>query len=349
MTEILIIDDKPSEGLAGLLKATWRHPSKVTEQEVLDADLIVIDQYLPDWRFDKGSPATTHPKGGLAVAAVLRSQLEKCTPLVVFTGGLDNLGRYLPKQIRRPVLATSFGVEWVASRNDESLAEHLTELAEAARKLPTTWNTCGSLDAALAEWLRLPDDAEWRANALVDVRECRPSTTGGAGDLPGMVFLRWFLHQILPFPTFLLDASRSAVRLGLQPSAFDEILGDEDSDLARRILGARYEGNLSGFLGERYWRAGIDGVLEESEGWARGEFSDVEAMEEIHGGPVSALGDGVWRVPLDGELNPLEPRRVDELTRILPDHWPAFADDAYALSEDVDGDERIATWQARLL
>lgn len=349
MTEILVIDDDPREGLAGLLGATWKHPRDVSEQDVYDADLIVIDQYLRDWTFTAETPATMHPRGGLAVAAVLRSQLEQShTPFVIFTGGLDDLGQQLPRAIRRPVLASSFGVEWVADRNDPRLVDQLFELATGAESLPAGWDTHDSLDAAVARWLAIPADAEWSSNALVDIHECRPQTTGAAGDSPGMVFLRWFVQQVLPFPTFLLDVPRAAVRLGVDPAEFETILAEDSTTLGSRLAEARYEGHLASFLGPRFWRAGIDWVLTASDSWVRGDASDSDALSELGGREVPVLGSAVWRVPVDGDLELLEPREIHELTRILPDHWPAFADDAYALVEDAEVDERIDLWRSRL-
>ncbi len=348
MASVLIIDDEPRAGLADLLGAYWAHPNDVTEEQVRQADLIIIDQFLRNWSFDAGSPATMHPRGGLAVAAVLRSQLEKQpTPIVIFTGALDELAEHLPLGIRQAELASEFGVEWVGDRTDTALPGQLEALHIAASALPRGWEHLGFASPEILEWLGLEDSTEWTELAVEDFEECRPQISGMSRRTGGTAFLRWFIHRILPFPTCLLDDLQAATRIGLTLDGFYEVLDSEPvSPLAHRIASVTYTGQLSNFLGRRWWRAGIDWVLEAADGWPQGEITNDQALADLHGSAVESLGDGHWLVPLDGELRQESPRRYEELVRILPSFWPAYADDAYALAEDADEDPRLDAWRA---
>ncbi|MBY8853834.1 hypothetical protein K7G98_38645, partial [Saccharothrix sp. MB29] len=81
-------------------------------------------------------------------------------------------------------------------------------LAKAVADLPDSWT--GDSLAVMATWLKLPD-SEWRDDALWQIEQCRPPRHAVAERTAGTAWLKWFLHRILPYPTFLLNEAQVAL------------------------------------------------------------------------------------------------------------------------------------------
>ena len=76
----------------------------------------------------------------------------------------------------------------------------------------------------------------------------------------GTSFLRWFLHRIWPYPTFLTDIHWTATRIGVTA----EWLGVEitkQSEVSALLNSCLYSGAFSKFGSLRWWRAGIADVV----------------------------------------------------------------------------------------
>ena len=145
-----------------------------------------------------------------------------------------------------------------------------------------------------------------------------------------ILFIRWLLHQILPYPCFLWAKHWVAARLGISIESLHEVL-EGDSDLAKDLKAMRYSGILAGFLGDRWWRGAIEDYA-----WnlVEGHTADVQQLRDalaeragmklksIDANPALVCVDTDWQ-PADEFLSPMT------AINLHPDHWPPFADSAY--------------------
>ncbi len=275
------------------------HPSEVQSTNVAAAELVVLDEYLEDWE-RPGGPATTAPEDGLAVGVVLRSQKPSLS-VAILTGDITRLADGVPVLFGEHHIAALRDVEWVFSKTDPRSIERIATLAAAISTLPGS-----PTSEDLVAWLSVPSEP-WREEAIEHITRCRPplaprQTTTGPRQL-----MRWLLQRALPYPTFLLTDRRAALVMGVDMSRLDGLAADTNS------AACVYDGPLAGFLRRRWWRAGVEHLA--------------EAMDEA---PSSGLV-----MPLGDELEELDPAPVPECVRIYPDGWPAFADQAWALRDDV--------------
>ncbi len=290
--------------------ATARHPSTVSPADVSGASLVVLDEYLEDWA-RPADPATTAPADGLAVGSVLRSQKPSLC-VAILTGALDRLADGVPTAFGEHHIAALRDVEWVFSKQDAQSTERIAMLADAIQGIPASLTP-----DVLTTWLRIPDQA-WADDATEHLTRCRPPLAPRQNSSGTRPLLRWLLQRALPYPTFLLTDSRTAMVLNISPSSIDTLL---DGD-APALAACRYEGPLATFLGRRWWRAGLDHLVEQPATLPR-----LEALQE--------RSDTMLVMPLGDNLDELVPSPVDDCVRIYPDGWPAFADQAWALRTDI--------------
>lgn len=159
-----------------------------------------------------------------------------------------------------------------------------------------------------------------------------------------MAWLRWFLHRILPFPTFLLDRTRLAVALGISTASAEEVLASE-SPLAARLGELRYSGPFNDFLGDRWWRAGVSYIGEElldvgqRHGFTRSQ-AVASGAGQLHGQSLDMLTveDPVVGVNADYSVLPI-PLSSASAVRLQPDDWPPYADDAWAARDTLSADD----------
>ena len=289
-------------------KSTARHPSKVSVGDLADAGLVVLDEYLDDWIRPR-EPATTAPADGLAVGSVLRSQKPSLC-VAILTGALDRLADGVPTSFGEHHIAALRDVEWIFSKSDPLYKERIAMLADAVHGLPDTL-----MPEVLTTWLRLPD-LSWRDDAIEHLTRCRPPLAPRQGSSSSRSLLRWFLQRALPYPTFVLTDNRAAMALGLSLSAFESLIE------VPVLAACRYEGPLATFLGRRWWRAGVDHLIEDP--------TALPGLEDQR-----QASDTMLVVPLGDSLEELAPSPIEECVRIYPDGWPAFADQAWALRADI--------------
>ena len=174
----------------------------------------------------------------------------------------------------------------------------------------------------------------WFEAATRDIRRCRPPIHEFAEHTHGIGVIRWALHKILPYPTFLLDEAHLAARLRVTLPSLRAVAG---TDEFKRLFGAvEYGGQLASFLGRRWWRAGVEHTI-------------FEATSESPG-DLRALHEALKKVPrLEASSEPrlfavlgLQFKTKDDLAtggevvEVRPDDWPPFADEAWALRADID-------------
>lgn len=355
---VLHVDDKPDDlrlweeqvDEAKAIELAVHHPEAVTEEELCRASLVLVDLKLEDWRAreDAGSLAL-QPVNGLALLAILQEKAlelapEKPRAFALYTAVIQDVARGLPHQPH--ILSRAHNLEWIFEKNGghgnrlADRARKVAALAAAVHVLPTPWPADSPEEAAIAlsEWLGLPSDVPWHDAAWRGIRLCHPPLHEFAQHTHGIGILQWTLHRILPYPTFLLDEEHLAARLRV---TLESLRSSLDS-LRGLFSEAEYHGQLCSFLGFRWWRAGIEAKLFELTADAPGDLEALrEALKEKVPILESVRQSRLFPV-LDKEFR-LKDRLAtqDEVVEIVPDDWPPFADEAWALRVDLEDSPRL--------
>ena len=356
---ILVVDDKPNDLLRNQLQLALssdaqliiRHPSGIELSDLKKAHLVLMDYRLDDWTKPDQETVAFDVRTGMALAAVLREIADEDTPgrltaIALHTGHLrDASGRIRPPHSRH-VVARLNNLEWVFEKGDNGpdpgLYRPVVQLARAVQHLQDDWPTDSAASETHARELLNPDsDADWFERAWREVRECQPPIYELGGGPHGVLFLRWLLHQILPYPCFLWSVDWVAARLRVDVEDLERLL-ISDCDLARDLEQLKYTGILAAFLGDRWWRTAIEDYAWELSGESAGrptEFGDrvrEKAGEDLE---LTETRDPV--VCLDRDFQPSGVGSPQNAVRVRPDYWPPFADSAWMNIESISGDPEL--------
>ena len=351
---ILVIDDEAYElrsGLANVLgsqvELMVRHPQDVEPEDLGRAHLVLMDYRIEDWPEREAQPTAFNIRTGLALAAVLREAADerangRLTVVALHTGHLSDVRGRIKPPYSRHVVARLNNLEWVFEKRDPERHRGMVRLARSAQHLQGDWPAEPSASEARArELLRLDDESEWAERAWRDVRECQPPIYELGGGHLGVLFLRWLLHQILPYPCFLWDANWVAARLRLRVDDLERLV-DSDCDLARDMEQLKYTGVLAGFLGDRWWRTAVEDYAwtlgGESSGRS-GEFED--RLREKAGEAVELVSVRDPVICLDQDLQPRGVASPYDAVKLRPDHWPPFADAPWMKIQTVKSDREL--------
>ena len=349
---ILVIDDESGDlrfqldlGLADRVTANVIHPRDVEMSDLESADLVLVDYRLDSWPERDEQPVSLNPATGMALAVVLREQVDrsqedKLTAFALHTGRLGEIQGRFSSATAQHVLARLNNLEWVFSKSESRRYEQMVLLADAIRQLPSQWpgDSYGST-SVVRQLLAMDENDETFERCWRDVRECRAPvhelTAGGHG----ILFIRWLLHQVMPYPSFLWAEHWVAARLRISVGALREVLAG-NSNLARALESRRYSGILAGFLGDRWWRGALEDYVWELAGGHGAEDHRLrEALTERAGMDLDPIDSNPAVVCVDRELQPtgqfLSPMTAVPLR---PDHWPPFADSAWMDVETVRDD-----------
>ena len=329
-------------------------PDEVTFSDLRRAHVVLVDYQIEEWKGrDNAASIALQPRNGVALAAVLRSQVEDRTQddrraFAIHSAKLNDLSGGLPPPDREHAIARTLNLEWAfpktQSGNGPSINIQVAALAAAVRGLPKTWpDDIEKTQKLVTKLLAAPPKRAWRDRAADDVASCHPPIQAWAATTNGMVFLRWLLHQVLPYPSFLLEERYVAARLYVTVESLRKALKSE-SKVRRALRPFEYTGVLSTFLGDRWWRAGIDHALWD---WTEGDPFNAESV----GGVVHArLSESLVPVnvirpvvcvdaqsfrPTDAVVD------IAQAVEIKPDDWPAYAEQAWIAREQAN-DEGIA-------
>jgi hypothetical protein len=347
--KILVIDDEPDSqrGLSLLGMAaefSVLHPEEVDREALNTADLVLIDYVLHHWPARSTLPQIgLQPENGIALAAVLREHANKLalpTGFAIHTGRPQELW-LTPAESRLHLIARAYNLEWVFLKSDpRDVVRQSTILAAAIRSLPASWpgddyakaieNVQGLLGLKPQPGGQIAPS--WVGTALADVENCRPPVTELSERNHGLVFLRWLLQRILPYPCFLLDTYRLAARLRISHDSLQRAL---KQGLGEFLRPCRYCGALAEFLGERWWRAGIENIIWDlTEGESvpparlRDKLSQV-ASEKLtpstNESPIVCVDENYRTLP--------EAFPADVVVRIQPDDWPLYGNQAWTTVE----------------
>lgn len=302
------------------------------------ADLVLVDFNLKDWNARERAPEVTlRPWDGLAVAEILRSyyrgaKSQRPVAFAVLSGDLASLTSPFPPTSREHMVASLVKVEW-AFPKDKPLADlsrQLISLANGVRALPQKWPSDSNTekDKILQSLLAVPD-TDWAAAAIGDVSRCHPPIQELSTWSHGLAFLRWMLQRILPYPTFLLDDTQVALRIGISVESFCAAM-QANKDFADWLRPALFEGVLHEFRKRRWWRAGVDALIWElsvEKPFSR-ELVAVEVKVKAPDAVFLAQKNPVACVDKDYEFVGFG--EAQDCVRLRPDDWPLFADSAWA-------------------
>ena len=335
---ILVIDDNPDliDIELGDRATTYViHPQDVERSDLENVDLVLIDYALEYWsERDNLSTISLQPANGMALAVVLREQVDqnekdKLTAFALHTAYLGDIkGRFSPATAQH-VLARLNNLEWIFPKKDPlNYYSQIFILAKAVRDLPGQWSE--DSDSMVQRLLAMDKGDDSFERCWSDVKDCRVPIEELSEGGHSILFIRWLLHQVLPYPCFLWAEHWVAARLGISIEALREVL-EGDSELAKDLESMRYSGILADFLGDRWWRGAIEDYA-----WnlVEGHTADVQQLRNalteragtdlnpIEANPAVVCVDTDWQ-PADEFLSPMT------AITLHPDHWPPFADSAY--------------------
>ncbi len=352
---VLIVDDEPDErfpfaqSLSDGLNVEVVHPQDVTPRHIAEAELVLVDYVLENWsERDELGVMALRPVNGVALTSVLRAHAEadgahQNPAFALLSAHLDTLSPDFPPEPRPHILAQRLNLEWVFPKGRLSRTiPQIKALAQAARELPRNWQHRDYSDtiSQLHSLLNIKEGMPGTSLALEDVERSHPPVHESSVTSRGLSILRWFLHRILPYPTFLLDSQYLASRLRIEPAALRRLLAS-DSGLRTILETVEYSGILSGFLGLRWWRSGLEAwIWEVTDGRPHRPEYIHKALTDLGLRDLEPVSGDCEIVCISGtDYQPLPKLyRMDEAVRVQPDYWPSYADQAWTSIEAARDD-----------
>lgn len=338
---VLLVDDR-ADTARGLLSSIEDQaevrvlgPEDVVVDDLYDADLVLVDHFLDDWLAAYEEGPSVRPLHGVALAGSLRSyvdglgipadevDLATATAFALVSAELPRVGALLPDDMREHAIARLHNLEWAFDKNAAaslgpqvlSLARAVQRVQESGKKEPRDGRSY------LAELLGLSSESPWLVEAQAEMFECHPPVFELSQSTKGLAPIRWLLHRILPYPTFLIDATHAANRLGISTSSI-ELIAD-----SQVLADAEYRGVLSDFIGRRWWRAGLEQSIWQLTDGRRKPL--VEAINDAVNASVEPLDESNPVVVLDGDYHSAGVVSGAQAVRVQPDDWPPYADAAW--------------------
>ncbi len=357
LPHILIVDDEDTSHIHGfddLAKAKARHPNDVEAQDLDWANLVLMDFKIEHWgERDELDQISLQPSNGLALAAVLREYADSqpgqdgaYTAFAIHSGHVGEISQRLHTTNKAAhVVARLNNLEWVFDKAEDSRFQRSAQLAKAIRMISGRWEEVErqGTESAAKSLLQLPSGLPWSSRAIDEIILNQIPLSEFSAGTNGLQFLRWMLHAVLPYPTFLWAEQWVAARLGITLGSLRKVLGGE-SELARGLEQCKYCGILESFLEERWWQAGVEQYAWEI------RSSGARDPEKFHQELESRAGSGLERldfsspvVCINKDLAPSDELcDLEEAVRIVPDLWPAYAGTAYATISSVEDDPDLA-------
>ncbi|MDJ0449262.1 hypothetical protein [Methylocystis sp. JR02] len=356
MPDIVYVDDEPDLAISAQQAP---HFAVFRFEDLSDDEAFRAAKEASLWLFDfflVGHPgAEGRDENGLSLFSKWRGALSRnYPPVAVVSNDLEKvLGSPLGPRARLHVQAQALGVEWLGDKRCEHVVDKLIELAEASRTLASSINSSvASEDAEAAmtigiqrlcfELLKAPSNARWCRSVERQVDRARPPRITPPIDGVGAarLIIAWLLHQVLPYPSFLLNDTHAAVRLGLDLESFRRVMACE-CELSKLIGSCIYEGPLKTFDNRRWWGGGIDFVAWE----LSQEQSDYESaiLRKAEGLRVDFLRMEQPVIVSDSDL--VETNEVGEArdcVRAADESFPQGVEPAWVKLSDALEDRKLA-------
>ncbi len=349
---ILVVDDEPDElrnqvdlQLRDRAIAQVVHPDDIKKSGLESADLVLVDYRLEQWAGrDAQSIISLMPTTGMALAAILREQVDhlqndRLTAFALHTAHLSDIQGRLPLTTAQHVLAHLNNLEWVFPKTEGCRYDQMVLLADAVRQLPIHWPQGADGSASMVkQLLAINEETKSFERCWYDLQECRVPvhelTAGGHG----LLFVRWLLHQVLPYPSFLWAEHWVAARLQISVASLCKVVAG-GSPLAEDLKSMRYSGILEEFLGAKWWRGALEDYVWELAGQHSADEQRLrEALSERAGMELEPIGPNPAVVGLNANWEPTEFLSPMSAVTLHPDHWPMFADSAWMNIETVQDD-----------
>lgn len=360
MPAILIIDDQDEQsalaqhlGSKGLVSAKLLHPSDVVLDDLLAADLVLVDYRLENWpERDALNQLSLMPPDGLALAFLLRRHLqdsEKDSPtsIAMLTGQIEKLASPLPGETREHVLAHMNNLEWVFQKakpnEDVKLVAQLIDLATAVSNLPERWSTEVGRMSQLAQLLKINPDDPVSEKLLEEIESCNPPIHELSEWSHGLAVLRWILQKILPYPSLFWDAHYMAARLAVDYKFFMSEL-DQNAKFRDLFGSAQYAGVLADFFGVRWWRSRVEFLLwEVTAGQSADPAMIRKKISERIGMDLQASEPAINPIVcINTDYEALDQfYSIKQSVRIRPDDWPPYADQAWTTIELAKSEPKL--------
>lgn len=353
---VLHVDDVPDDlrtwesfvNQRGEVNIRVCHPEEVEEEDLRKACLVLVDFKIDHW------PARNElhqiglkPSNGLALLPVLQeaahalgSQIPRAFAL--YTAETVSIARGLSQQSH--IVARAHNLEWIffKSANADERYAALVDLAKSVADLPKPWpETSRAAADALRDWLGLHSDWPWHDFAWEAIQRCHPPIHEFAKHTNGVGVIRWLLHRILPYPTFLVDDFHLAARLRVDVQSLKTSLEDDDGSFSKALATAEYRGHLSNVVGRRWWRAAIDEAVFSLVPEDPSNLTKLhEALRKLAPDLKTLEAPRLFPV-IDHNFSTIELAMSEEVVQVAPDDWPAFAEPAWARKVDVKDDEAL--------
>ncbi|MER8480730.1 hypothetical protein [Mesorhizobium sp. M1163] len=303
MSSIVYVDDKADDWLASLpenVRQTFRdfdpkEEAKAAFEAASASDLWVFDFFYSD---DRTQQIALDEDNGLSLFQKWRRlKLEERPPAALVSSDLESAVGSDISPGRGHILAQRASVEWVGEKS-QATAEFLVGLADASNAIQKSIMAITSTDRAgdrplneeiCLRLLNAPKESPWRTSAERQLDRARPPLLSSVSEpqAKARLLLAWLLHNVLPYPSFLISAQHAAARLGLKTESFALLSQAEANDLGRMLQAARYEGPLAASSPDKWWRAGIDDIVW---GFSQGKVDYIEGLSAAAGAvPINML------------------------------------------------------------
>lgn len=346
--DVLVIDDRPAEAellkisLSGTADVQVKHPSGVVIDDVSQADLILVDYTLEEWPSrDLAEELTQQPADGLAVISILESySAASATGYALYSANLDKLSQKLALPHREHAIARLHNIEWAFAKSSdpEGLSRQIVSLAKALKSASSLLlsEDAQTTRVGAQQLLGLDMSEPWHEQGWADVERCFPPLYELSQASHGRAFVRWLAHRVVPYPTFVIEAAYVGAALGVSLGGANGEVPQSVTDFLKPVL---YQGALSDLIGTRWWRAGVEFLLNERRASLHDSSEARSSLAQSLALPGLEIREPV--VYVDSAYIPTGISALRDAVRIQPDDWPAFADPAWIQIADVADDPTL--------
>lgn len=356
MKSFIFVDDRETEIPIAVFKACGLDAQAVSPSDlsslpagIQGAYVFLIDLNLDDWDVTQRH-SLTQPANGVDLASIVRSRFRmpadgagangaganRLAAVCLYSGDLSLYQTYPPGAYRQHALARFLELEWVFEKiaDEGTIQKQSAQLLEL--KAAVDWllghrdqivgrpgidrgHGRGSTRDLLADFLQLP--AALPDTVREEIEASRPLIGESLVSSEGLSLVRWFLHRILPYPTFLIDEAQLALQCRLAPDAFRK------AGLVRNFESARYAGVLQDYSGPRWWAHEVGQILwNETDGRPFDPAALGKAFKYV---PDDRSGDLVLCIDENYAWNRDALTLMSDAVRVAPEDWPAFANPAW--------------------